>query len=448
MFITYAIIFICIIFITIVGLYIFSSYIAPRKIEEIEKMIEAGQTKLAIKKLNDILEKDDRNAFAHYLLAEANMKEKNIQYAILEYRQVLKLAKFDHKIKENNIRQNLARIYLNRNAIEEAKKEYLILTKIDPANYESYFELGQIFLNSGVYDKAVGFFKKSISLNKDAITHYYLGQSYYRKGNYDEAKQFLLQSLKMDQGNYKAHYFLGLVLRQMGDNEWAIKEFDTADKDNDIKVKCFLAKGTCYLEMGQLPKAIMEFDRGLKYAKKGSSSELNIRYFMADAQEKMRDLNAAIINWEKISEVKKDFRDVQEKLKAYSEFRQDDHVKDFMIAGLSQFEHLCRKMVEKMGYSILDIETSETEVTILAVESEQKWRNLRKSNRIIYIVRSANTIGDRLLRQLHESMKQKNATRVIIISVGDYSQSAIDFANTRPIDLLGKNEIVNILKKL
>ncbi len=447
---TYAIIFLFIIILVIFSLYLVNIYVFPRKLEEIEKLIEGGQIKLAIRKLGEILEKDDRNAYAHYLLAEAYLKENNIQFAILEFRQVLKLGKFDDNVREVEVRSRLAKIYRERNASEEAKKEYLILTKLDPSNYENYYHLGVIFFNSGQFDKAIPYFKKSIaSNNRHDMSHYYLGQVHYRTGNFSDAKQSFIDALKIDQGNYKAHYFLGLVLRQLGDYEWAIKEFEISQKSDDLKVKSFLAKGTCYIEREQLPKAVIEFERGLKFAKRGSDTELNLRYFLAEAQERMRDLHSAINNWEKIVQVNPNFRDVQEKLKSYAEFRQDDRIKDFMIAGLAQFEHTCRKVVESMGHNIMDVDImSDTDIEMLVTETEGKWRNTRRSNKIIRILRTTDTINDKLLRQLHEKMKPKNANRVVIISTGDYSQSAMDFSNTRPIELIGKGELVKLLRQV
>ncbi|MCP4130715.1 MAG: tetratricopeptide repeat protein [bacterium] len=447
---TYVMIFVFAITFILIGLYILTTYVLPRKIEEIARMIEAGQYKLAINKLNDILEKDDRNPYAHYLLAEAYRQDKNSQYAIVEYRQVLKLGRFDDRMREANIRTQLAKLYKDRKAMEEARKEYLILTKIDPGNFENYFELGVIFYNKGVMDKALNFIKKSSSINpKHDLSFYYLGQIHYRNGSYPDAKQMFINCIKIDPSNYKAHYFLGLVLRHQGDHEWAIKEFETAQKSDELKVKSFLAKGSCYMEKGQYPKAVIEFDKGIKFARKGSETSLNLRYFLAECQEKTRDIHAAIQNWEKIIEVNSQFRDVQEKLQSYSEFRQDDRIKDFLIAGLSKFEHTSRKIVKGMGYNVLDVEIiSDTEIEMIAIESEGKWRNTRQSNRIIRIIRTTDTVHETLLRKLQEKMKPKNATRAVVITTGEFSPQATDFANTRPVELFGKADLVDMLKKI
>ncbi len=446
---TYIIIFIFFVFLAIIILYVLHIYVFPKKLEEIARMIESGQTKLAIKKLNELIEKDDRNSYAHFLLAEAHMKDNNLKYAIVEYRQVLKLNRFDEKMKESYVRSRLARLYRDRKALDEAKKEYLILTKIDPDNFENFFELGRIFYDLNIMDKAMMYFKNSVAKNPNHdLSYYHLGQIYYRNGLHSDAKQAFLNTIKIDPSNHRAHYFLGLVLRQMGDYEWAIKEFEVAQKSDELKVKSLLAKGTCYIERGQHPKAIQELERGLKFARKGSEVELSLRYFLAECHEKMRDIHAAIRNWERIVEVNTNFRDVQEKLNSYAEFRQDDRIKDFLIAGLSQFEHLSRKIVEAMGNRIMDVDIiSDTEIEIIATESDGKWRNTRQTNRIVRIIRTTDTIQESLLRKLHEKMRSKNAMRIIIITTGDYSQPAMEFANTRPIELYGKSDLISMLRK-
>ncbi|HPS56947.1 MAG TPA: tetratricopeptide repeat protein [Spirochaetota bacterium] len=447
---TYVLVFLFCIILAIIILYLLSVYVFPKQLDEIKIMIESGQTKLAIKKLSEMLEKDDRNPYAHFLLAEAYKAEGNPQYAVLEYRQVLKFGRFDDQINEIYIRTTLAGLYKERKSVEDARNEYMLLTKLDPANFENFYELGLMMYNMGQTDKAINYFKKSASLNmKHDMSFFYLGQVYYKNGVSADAKQCFLNTIKIDPTNYQAHYFLGLVLRQLGDFEWALKEFEIAMKSDELKVKSLLARGSCFMEKSQFPKAVMEFERGLKFAKKGSDIELSLRYFMAECQEKMRDVHSAIINWEKIVEVNPKFRDVQQKLGMYAEFRQDDRIKDFMIAGLAQFEHMTRKMIASMNYNITDIEIiNDTEIEITATENEGKWRNTRQSNRIIRVLRTTETLQESYFRKLHESMKPRNATRILVITTGDISPKAQEFVNTRPIDIRGKAELVELLKRI
>jgi type III secretion system FlhB-like substrate exporter len=45
-------------------------------------------------------------------------------------------------------------------------------------------------------------------------------------------------------------------------------------------------------------------------------------------------------------------------------------------------------------------------------------------------------------------MRAKNATRILVITTGDISAKAIEFANTRPIEIKGKADLVELLKKI
>jgi hypothetical protein len=45
-------------------------------------------------------------------------------------------------------------------------------------------------------------------------------------------------------------------------------------------------------------------------------------------------------------------------------------------------------------------------------------------------------------------MKPRNATRILVITTGDISPKAQEFVNTRPIDIKGKSELVELLKKV
>lgn len=448
--VTYIIVFLVIILVTIIAMYVLSTYFFPRKLDEIAEMIIKGQTRLAIRKLDEVLAKDDRNAYAHFLLAEAYAAEKNFQYAILEYKQVTKLGVYNEKINEVDVRGKLAAIYKNQGKINDAKKEYLLLTQIDPNNDKNYFELGTLFFNAGVTDKAMDYLKKAAALNPNkAETFYLLGQIHYKLANNKDAKQAFLNTIKLDSANLKAHYFLGLTLRAEQDFEWAVKEFEIAQKSDDLKSKCHLAKGSCFYESDQHPKAIVEFEKGIKTVRKGSDTELNMRYFLAASHEKMRDLQSAIDQWERIYDQKKNFRDVEQKLRQNAEFRQDDRIKDFMIASLSNFEHLCRKMIEAHNYDINELKViKDSEIELYAAEKDDQRRNTRRIYRLIRINRTTAPITDSYLRNLYDMMKPKNAQRVMVFTTGDFSQSAIDYSNTRPIELYTKTKIIELLKKV
>lgn len=428
--------------------YIIKTVFVPKKLGEIEELIRNGYTRQAIKQLNTMLEKDDRNPYIHFLLAEAYYKEKNTQYAIVEYKQVLKLGKFDDKVREVIVRGRLARLYREMRSFEEAKKEYLILTNLDPLNYENFYQAGAIFFNAGLHDKAQPYLQGAIKLNpKHAESLYLAGQIAYLSNNLQDARDRLTRAVQIKNNLYKAHYFLGLTLRAMKDFDGAIGEFELAQRDPDVQQKAYLARGCTFMDREQGAKAITEFEKGLKCSKRDLETDLNLRYFLAACAEQGRDLHTAIGQWERIFEVRPDFRDVRAKLKGYEEFRTDDAIKDFLIASPAQFETITRQMVELMDLSIIDLAVeSDSVIEVVATETQGKWRNTKKSNRLIRIIRSTDAVSEQVLRNTQEAMREKNANRGVIITTGEFTPAAIDFAQSRPIDLYDKTKVIQLLR--
>lgn len=428
--------------------YIIKSMAGPRKIEEIRKLMSARRFKEARSELQKILDKDDRSMIARYLLARCHMLSGDMAAASIEFRQCIKIGKYNPDVPETKVRENLATTYLALENYTEAKNEYLILTTIDPDNFENYYQLGKLFLNSGVYQRAIKFLGTAVKLNQrhtDALA--LIGQAYYQVQNYNEGRNFLTRALQLAPGNRQASYYLGLCLRFTGDLEWALKELEKAEKDEEFRDRAILAKGMVMVDQQSYAKAITELDRGIKVAT-SADVKINMRYLMAAAAEKSRDLHTAIEQWETIEQVRPGFRDVKEKLKQYQEFRTDDSIKDFMIASTAQFEGICRKIIENMELQILELEVlNENAIVALASEGEASRRTMRRFHHLIYIQREIEMVSEKKIRDFHEMIKTKNATRGIFMTTGDVSPAALSFASNRPIEIYDATSITDYVKK-
>ena len=439
--------------IVVVGIfiaYILKAYVAPKRVEELAEMLKAGQIGPAIKRLQNMLEENDRDPYIHFLLAEAYNMQKDVPQAIMEYKQVIKIGKFGGKVKEEMVRSRLAKIFLANKNYEEAKKEFLILTKLDPTNADNFYQVGKLFNSANLIDKALPYFKQAVKINANhAKSHNEIGMIEYSLNNLAEAKNALTEAVKREPELYNAHYYLGLCLKSQKDYDWAMKEFDISMQDESLVPRAHLAKGLCFMEKDQHPKAMVEFERGLAVAPKSSELEMNLRYFMAANAEKIRDFHVAINNWERIHDVSPKFKDVAEKLKQYEEFRTDDAIKDFMIAPPGKFESTSRQIIEYMNLNIIDMQVvNDSEVRILATEQEGKWRNTKLANRLIYIFRVTEPIQEKIVRQMHEDMRTKNATRGVCMTTSDFTTQAGVFCQSRPIELQGKKEMIQFLRAI
>ncbi len=430
--------------------YIFNAYFAPKKLDQIAEMIQTGNLATAIKKLQMLIEEDDRNVYARFLLSDAYQKQKKTPEAIMEYKKILRISKFDNKISEQVVRKKLAQLLLEGNNLDDAKKELLMLTKLDPTNPDNFYQLGLLFKNAGIQDKALLYFKKCTQIqpaHSEAFMHQ--GILLYSLSHIIEAKQSLVQCIKLGVSIPEAHYYLALCLKSQKDYDWAIREFDIGMNDLKLKGRCYLGKGLCFMENNNPGRAINEFEAGLKYTRKNSDLELNLRYFIASCSERKRDLYMAIQQWEYINNMNPHFKDVPQKLKEYEAMRTEDSIKDFMIATPIKFEQISKDIIHSLDLKLLDIQIeNDSEIRAVASESDGRWRSSKMSSRLIHIYRTTETIPEKTIRSIYETMRNLNFTKGICITTSSFTPQAEIFCQSRPIELIDKIGMIQYLKQL
>jgi hypothetical protein len=162
----------------------------------------------------------------------------------------------------------------------------------------------------------------------------------------------------------------------------------------------------------------------------------------------MRDIDKAVEQWEKIYLKKPTFREVAEKLSQYQDLRTDDRMKDYLTSPIETFHEVAKALTVGMGLAIRDLSDIPNGCQVVAVESETKWRNAKKIPKILRFLRVPDMITETTVRSIYEEMKKLGVSRGVIISSSNFSRKAIDFAESRPIDLVNKDQLQENLKKL
>lgn len=438
------------VFFLVLVFFFFRQIWGPHRIENLAKLLDTGQYKRVIKEAQFLLKKNERNHRAQWLLADAYFRSKEMDQALNALRLLTKLNRYDDLVREEEVRNRLAEVFLHFGQLEEAQKEFLLIARLNPSNYEILYKIAKIFFDRNYMDNALAYFMRVINLNnKHAESHYYVGIVLYQAKKENEALVYLNNAIKYDAKMHCASYYLGLINKGNNNFHQAIQHMEDAQKDPEFRQKARLIKGQCFFEMGDTSKAILEFERALKDVAEEDNVSLAIRYSLAGCYEAIRDLPSAIEQWEKIASYKPSYNDVLEKLSTYQELRTDDHLKDFLTASNQVFEQMCRELVMAMGFDIVKFSsTNGNHAVVLATEPESKWRNAKVSNKLIHIFREAAPVQEPVVRQMLEECKKVNATKVICITSTKFSPGAREFASARPIDLIDKQGLAKLLKNI
>jgi len=431
--------------------FLIKSLAAPHKIGALHEQVKQGKVNQAIRTAKQILAKDPRNNEAHYLLGLAYAQDGKNELALMEYKTVNQISDFSGTCKETTFRKDIASLYLQFGQEEEALKEYLLLTKLEPYEPSHYYNVGRLLESRNKGNQAAGYYRKSLEVNpRYSDSWFALGQLMYKAKQNAEAGNALQKALKLRPDNYKAYFYLGRILKDSRNYTGALGAFENAQKDPDFKVKALIERGACFIATKNYQRALNELERAIKISTQDIKSPemMHAHYFLSVCYERTRNLDKAIEQWELLYAQKRTFRDVAEKLSQYQELRGDDRIKDFITESPEMFEITCKKLIETMELTVTDYVSMNDGCQITAVErSSGQWRNTRKFPKLLQILRIPDTIDLPSVRNFHEQMKKAGITRGYFISSSSFTRSAYEFTESRPIDLIPREKLQEMLKQ-
>jgi len=437
--------------VTFLAVAVIKSLVQPKKLDSIKKLIKNGKYSAAEKIAKAMLAKDPRDYLTHFYLGRAYLADKKNELALMEYKFVAQNAIFDSKIPEKDFRKQLSQLYLKFNQPEEALKEFLLLTKIDPSNAENYYNCGKIYEQKNRADMALGFYQKTIQFNRRHVkAHAAMGLLLFRSKQFAEAKKEIDLAISLSPETYSSYYYLGKILKENKDYPGAVNAFEKALRDPEYRQRALLERGSCYMMANSLDNALSEFDRAVKASKDESSQEtLYSRYFLASCYERNRDIDKAIEQWQIIYKHNHSFRDVSAKLSEYKDLQSNDAMKEYLTCSQEEFIEICKKAA-MAGFSMAVQKVESKKWGCVMTCTEQKaddWMNVRKQLYLLIFSRDTDAIEDSVIRKFLDQSKAVNCSKAIICTSSGFTSSATGFAENRPIELIGKEKLENILSK-
>ncbi len=217
---------------------------AQQDLKKFESAAEAYKT---------YLESDPENAWeAYYRMAVCYVELENYEEAIAAFK-----ASLEAKPDEVMINYDLAKAYEELKRYDEAEKTYrklsqqtpedpirpyramlmmydkaempdkaiqiaIEITEMDPSNYESFYNLGYMYMNNKKYNEAISAFNKALELNPGyEYTYSNIGYIYYLQKKYQQSINIYKKLVEFIPDNANAWYFIGV-------NYMLLNDFDSS----------------------------------------------------------------------------------------------------------------------------------------------------------------------------------------------------------------------------
>ncbi len=189
-----------------------------------------GKLEESVSALQKVLNYDNNNVQARYLLALIYSSQKDFLQAAKEYEQIL--TSFSETDPDNiEIYISLGQLYYSQKEYRKAISQYELVLKLAPKNPDILFLLGTLHLELSERTQAMDYFIRAIKTDPEhdgSLNS--LGYLYAEDGVLlDEAEQLVSRAIKLDPENGAYWDSLGWIYYKKGEYEKALSTFEAAD---------------------------------------------------------------------------------------------------------------------------------------------------------------------------------------------------------------------------
>ncbi|MEI7939047.1 MAG: tetratricopeptide repeat protein [Verrucomicrobiota bacterium] len=236
------------------------------------------------------LEVTENNYVAHKFLGDALDKRGQIDGAISQYQQSLRL-KSDDALVCNNLGVALDK----KGQTEDAISQYREVIRLEPDRPFPHYNLGNALLKKGQIDEAITQYQEAIRLKPDyADAHNNLGNAFNNKGQLDAAIDQYQQAIRLKPDYAIAHNNLGAALGRKGQNDAAIRQYQEAIRLNPHDALAHNNLGAALDKMGRTDEAISQFQEAVHLKSDYTDAKDNlVRAFELKSKSGVRTINPA-----------------------------------------------------------------------------------------------------------------------------------------------------------
>jgi putative PEP-CTERM system TPR-repeat lipoprotein len=218
-----------------------------------------GSTQEARALIDPFVKKDPPNREALYLLAEIQVRERDLPSAVNTYDRLIGAAPSDS---DAVFRKGM--LYLKLGRYDEALAASETLSKHFPNRSEGYELRGRVFCYKKQFKDAIVPFQKAVAIRPSAGTCYLLGLCHFNNGEFELAINQLQQALDLDPAHEQARLLVALVYLKKSKADDAITEIRKTLATNPKNAAAHSILGSAFLAKGMSAEGISELNRALE----------------------------------------------------------------------------------------------------------------------------------------------------------------------------------------
>ena len=184
---------------------------------------------------------------------------------------------------------NLGIVYHQRGMTDKAIVCFQKALEINPRYAEAHYNLAIAYERSGRLEEALQAYKKALTLGLDFDEiHYNIGLAYFKNGNADRAIFHYRKAISINPRHTQAHNNLGICYYQQGKYDEAIEELKTAIAIDPTYAYAYYNMGNAYFKKGAISDAIDAYNNTLRVDPRFVDAHYNLAIAYARIKDEER----------------------------------------------------------------------------------------------------------------------------------------------------------------
>lgn len=395
------------------------------------------------------LTKDPHNIEALKALADIYYSDSNYEKAFPLYQTLFKLMGVHVELDQALISRRYGVCAFKAEQFDEAIAAFSKVLRLNPKDYDANLYIGKIMIEKEDYEKAILCLKRAAAINPEKNDIYEpLSVALFKTKKFRESLGYLKKVLDDNPENKQALFYIANAMEETGMSSKALKIFMHLRTDAKFGPESCVGAALIHEKQGEYDKAVQDYEIALKLENITVELKTKICYKLAQTNISLHAIPKALYYLKQVQTLTPNYKDVNALVARYQELNQNNNLQVYLMSGTSDFVVLCRKIVTRMYTNsfvkIEDMNVATDNIEILCTVESPKWSDTE----LFRFFRSISSIGELYVRDFHSKMRDIKCDRGFCITAGMFSPEAKKYVEGRPIDLIEKAKLVQILKKI
>lgn len=420
-----------------------------KKNKDVSQKIQKKGKSAIIKETEKKLTHDPHNVEALELLSSLYLQDKVWDKVYAINKTLFELSSTNMEINRAKAALNYGVACYNTDKIDDAVNALMISLKQDPEVFETNLYLGKALYKKGIYDKAISCLKKAKMVEPENFeVNEQIALSLVNLQKYKEALPFLKRVLDEKPDDKEILFYTAVAMSDCGMNDKALKIFVHLRPDEKFGAQACLEAGKMHERNKDMQNAIQDYIIAMKLENVPEQISLQIRYRLANVYISMNEIQKGLEYLRQIQARHTGYKDVDILVARYQELSQNKNLQTYLMSGTSDFVALCRKVItvyhSDAYVKVEDVAVASESVEVICHVESPKW----SAKEIFRFYRTQTVIGDIYIREFHTKLRDSKCDLGLCVTIGQFSESAHKYIDGRPIDLIEKEQLTKLLKKI